>query len=244
MQATLYQQIFILKESEKKLQEENEKQQIKIKLLERNVEALTQALLQASKKRFGSSSEKTPGYCGQLSLFEEIGDFFEVDIADVPEKQTVRAHKRLKRKVGDKERLIADIPHEIIECVINQNEGCEVCSSDLQVIAKKKIRTELEFIPARIKATEYIQYIYKCVSCGINDEFPDPFIKKADVPQPVMVRSLASPTSVAWIMYQKYVLAVLLYRQEKEWLRMGIELSRANMSNGVIQCAAFWLQPL
>lgn len=241
MQPALYQQISILKESENKLREENEKQKKTIELLERNVEALTQALLQASKQRFGPSSEKTPSCCGQLYLFEEIEEFFEENTAVVPEKQSVRAHKRLKRKAGDKERLIADIPHEIVECVINQNEGCEVCNSGLQVIGKKKVRTELEFIPARVKATEYIQYIYKCVNCGSSDEFPEPFIKKANVPAPVMFRSLASSTSVAWIMYQKYVLAVPLYRQEKEWLRMGIELNWSNMSNWVIQCAASWL---
>lgn len=244
MQATLQKQISILKESEKKLLEENEKQQKKIELLERNVEALTQALLQISKQQYGASSEKTPQYCGQLYIFEETDEFFEADIDALPERQTVRAHKRLKRKAGDKQRLIADIPHEVVECVIDQDEGCEVCGSELKVIGKKNVRTEVEYIPARVKATEYIQYIYKCVDCGNSDEFPDPFIKKADVPKPVMYRSLASPTSVAWVMYQKYVLAVPLYRQEKEWLRMGFDLSRSNMSNWVIQCAASWLRPL
>lgn len=244
MLTALYQQISILKESEKKLREENEKQQKKIELLERNNEALTQALLQASKQRFGASSEKTPGYCNQVCLFEDEDESSKTDIDDIPQKQTVRAHKRLKRKAGDKEQLIADIPREVVECIIGQDESCEVCNSELKAIGKKKVRTELEFIPARVKVTEYIQYIYKCVKCGNSDEYPEAVIRKADVPKPVMHRSIASPTSVAWLMYQKYVLAVPLYRQEKEWLRMGIELSRSNMSNWVIQCAALWLKPL
>jgi len=243
MHTVFYQEISTLKESEKRLQEENKKQKKKIEFLEKNVEALTQALLQANKQRFGVSSEKTPDYCSQLSLFEDT-EFFEKDIEDIPEKQVVRAHKRLKRKQGDKERLITDIPHETVEYVINQDEGCEICNSALEVIGKKKVRTELEFIPARVRAIEHVQYVYKCINCGNSDEFPESVIKKADVPAPVMLRSLASPTSVAWIMYQKYVLAVPLYRQEKEWLRMGIELSRSNMSNWVIQCAALWLQPI
>lgn len=43
----------------------------KIKRLEHNVEALTQAVLHAAKQRFGVSSEKTPPTDGQCSFWEE-----------------------------------------------------------------------------------------------------------------------------------------------------------------------------
>lgn len=66
----LNQELANLKESEKKLREENEKKQKRIEILEHNVEALTQALLQAAKQRFGASSEKTPAGNGQLYFFE------------------------------------------------------------------------------------------------------------------------------------------------------------------------------
>jgi hypothetical protein len=32
------------------------------------------------------------------------------------------------------------------------------------IIGKKKVRSEIEFIPAKVKVTEYVQYIYKCYS--------------------------------------------------------------------------------
>lgn len=236
----LEQELSNLKEAERKLREENEIKQKRIELLEHNVEALTQALLQAAKQRFGASSEKTPE--GQLYLFEG-----ETDLPSKEEKtdtQTVKAHTRLKRKSGDQARLIADIPREIVECVLDAEEACDVCSSPLQVIGKKTVRTELEYIPAKVKAIQYVQYIYKCTTCGTTEDYPDAVIKKAFVPAPVMPRSLASATSVAWIMYQKYAMAVPLYRQEKEWLRKGIALTRSNMSNWVIRCAASWLKPI
>ena len=242
MQIYLEQELSNLKKLEKKLREENEIKQKRIEILEHNVEALTQALLQAAKQRFGASSEKTPDDDGQLYLFEE-----ETELPSEEEKaetHAVKAHARLKRRSGDKARLIADIPREVVECILNEEEVCEVCSSPLQVIGKKTVRTELEYIPAKLKAVEYVQYIYKCSTCGTTEEYPDAVIKKASVPAPVMQRSLASATSVAWIMYQKYALAVPLYRQEKEWLRMGIALTRSNMSNWVIQCAASWLKPM
>lgn len=140
--------------------------------------------------------------------------------------------------------MIADIPREVVECVLNPEEVCDVCSSSLQVVGKKTVRTELEYIPAKLKVLEYVQYIFKCSNCGTTEDYPDAVFKKAPVPAPLMPRSLASATSVAWIMYQKYALAVPLYRQEKEWLRMGIALTRSIMSNWVIQCASAWLKPL
>jgi len=237
----LEQELSELKQSEKKLREENEIKQKRIEILEHNVEALTQALLQAAKQRFGASSEKTPYGDGQMYLFE--GEK-ELPLEEKVETHTVKAHARLKRKSGDQARLIADIPREVVECVLNAEEVCDVCSSPLQVIGKKTVRTELEYIPAKIKVIEYMQYIFKCSTCGTTNDYPDAVFKKAPVPAPVMPRSLASATSVAWVMYQKYALAVPLYRQEKEWLRMGIALTRSTMSNWVIQCAASWIKPL
>jgi len=241
MQTYLERELSVLKESEKKLREENQIKQKRIEVLERNVEALTQAILQAARQRFGTSSEKTPHSDWQLYLF---GEEIELPSGEKAEKQTIKAHERLKRKSGDKERLISDIPREVVECILNEDENCDVCASSLQIMGKKTVRTELEYIPARIKAIDYVQYIYKCSTCGTTDAYPDAVIKKASVPAPVMPRSLASATSVSWIMYQKYALSIPLYRQEKEWLRMGLALTRSNMSNWVIQCADSWLKPL
>lgn len=241
MLTCLEQELSKLKESERKLHEENEIKQRRIELLEHNVEALTQALLQAAKQRFGASSEKTPDDA-QLVLFE--GEIEFLPEVEKEETHEVKAHTRLKRKSGAKARLIADLPREVVECVLNAEEVCEVCSSPLRVIGKKNVRTELEYIPAQLKVIEYVQNIYKCTTCGTTEDYPDAVIRKASVPAPVMPRFLASATSVAWIMYQKYALAVPLYRQEKEWLRMGIALTRSTMSNWVIQCATSWLRPI
>lgn len=44
------------------------------------------------------------------------------------------------------------------------------------------------------------------------------------VPAPVLPHSLASASTVAWVIYQKYVNAMPLYRQEKDWERLGYVL--------------------
>ena len=82
---------------------------------------------------------------------------------------------------------------------------------------------------------------YECPRCKHTER---PFIKKALTPTSLMNHSLASPSSVANVMYQKYVNSVPLYRQEKEWERMGLSLSRATMANWVIRCSQDYLMPV
>lgn len=54
------------------------------------------------------------------------------------------------------------------------------------------------------------------------------------MPEPVLPHSIASPSSIAWIIHQKYEMAVPLYRLEKEWEALGVSLSRATMSNWLL----------
>ncbi|MDT3387381.1 MAG: transposase, partial [Bacteroidota bacterium] len=227
----------------KELENENRKLQEKVKSLEHNVEILTQAVLHASKQRFGASTEKTPQIYGQCFFFGELID----EIPDESENKVIniKEHKRPVRKKGDREKLIKALPHEIVECVLNDEEAvCKVCGSELEIIGKKKVRSEIEYIPAKLIIKDYVQHVYKCVKCGKNDANPYDSIYCAPVPAPVLTHSFASPSSVAWIMYQKYMMSIPLYRQEKDFKRMGAELKRDTMANWLIRSSEYWLKPL
>jgi transposase len=227
----------------KQLENENKHLQDMIKRLEHNVEALTQAILHASKKRFGTSSEKTQMSEGQLTIWgEEIGYSVNTDNSRVI---NIKEHKRPVRKKGDSDKLTAALPRETVECVLNTEEAiCHICGSELMVIGKKKVRSEMEFIPAKLVIKDYVQNVYKCTNCGKSDEYPNDVIISAPVPAAVLTHSIAAPSTVAWIMYQKYMLSVPLYRQERDFKRMGAELKRDTMANWVIRCADYWLKPL
>ena len=64
------------------------------------------------------------------------------------------------------------------------------------------------------------------------------------VEPPAESTSIASPSSVAHVMVQKYQHSMPLYRQEREWKEIGIPLSRATLANWVIRPADDWLMPL
>ena len=212
-----------------------------IKDLQSQVNNLTEMVMLLRKEKFGPSSEKTPKQVdGQLSLFNEVE--VEAD-ASVPEpiskevKGYVRKNPKTKR-----EEIIKDLPVREILCeTAKEEQYCDHCNSTLRPIGKEVVREELEYIPAKLQIVRYVRMSYECPRCKHTEH---PFIKKALTPTSLMNHSLASPSSVANVMYQKYVNSVPLYRQEKEWERMGLSLSRATMANWVIRCSQDYLMPV
>ena len=69
-------------------------------------------------------------------------------------------------------------------------------------------------------------------------------IVKAPHPECLLRGSLVSPSLEAAVMNAKYVNAVPLYRQEREFERYGLHISRQNMANWTIQCADRYLAVL
>ena len=69
-------------------------------------------------------------------------------------------------------------------------------------------------------------------------------MEKSPMPYTVVQHSMACPSTVAWVMHQKFVNALPLYRQEKEWQSLGINLSRATMTNWIIASSRDWLMLL
>ena len=105
---------------------------------------------------------------------------------------------------------------------------------------RHEIRKELKIVPATVSVALHKREVYCCNNCQLGNSN----MIKAPAPEPVIQNSIASPSLVAHIMHQKYVMCVPLYRQEQEWLRQGIPLSRQTMANWVIQASGDWLEPL
>src|SRR5690606_40669041 len=116
--------------------------------------------------------------------------------------------------------LAAELPVVEVLCELDtENLDCKACGSQMRPLGKETVREEIEFIPAQVKLLRYIRYSYVCESC--EKETGEATIIKAPTPQPVIKKSLASPSSVAHVMYQKYVNGMPLYRQENEWAKIG-----------------------
>jgi len=226
-----------------KKQEEIEKKDETIRRQNIQIEGMLQALLHAKKQRFGRSSEATQ-IPGQMSLFETNEELARALEAD-EEKIVVPSHKRTPRKPGVRKEMLANLPKEITEYVINEEDTCHECGSPLKVIGKEVVRTEVEYKPAKLIVKQIVRQIAKCTKCGTEgSENPNQHIEKAAIPKNVLSHSIATPTLVGHVLHQKYTMGVPLHRTEREFYGMGLVASRAQLSHWVIRCCEDWLAPI
>lgn len=210
--------------------------------LSQQVQYLLEQMKLARKKQFGASAEQSRyDSPSQLNLFNEAEYFADESFLE-PELSKVEAHYRKKRKEA-KDNLPEDLPVETVECTLSEDErSCTKCGGVLHVMGKELVRREFKIIPARLSIVEYIRYTYSCRNCEKNDTSVP--VIKAPVPKAVIKGGFASAEAVAHIMTQKFVMGSPLYRQEQEFKRQGIILSRQTMSNWLLKCSEDWLNPV
>lgn len=188
-------------------------------------------------RRFGASSERTAP--GQEQLFNEVEKEAKPD-APEPTIETI-TYKRRKQQ-GHREAVLKDLPVETIEYRLPEEEQvCPCCGGPLHEMSTE-VRQELKVIHAEVKVVRHVRYVYSCRRCE-HEEINTPVVT-APAPSPVIPGSLASPSAVAYIMNQKYGDGLPLYRQEQQFSRLGVELSRQTMANWMIYASDRWLSQI
>jgi len=189
-------------------------------------------------RQFGASSEKSE--YDQLSIFNEADATADANVPE-PELIEIERHYRKRTRLTT-DKLPENLPIEVVEHDLPTDEQiCPECGGDLHVMGRET-RRELVIIPAQVKIREHIRKVYACRDCE-KDECGVPILK-APIAEPVIKGSFASPEAIAHIMTQKFVMGSPLYRQEQDWKRNGIMLSRQTMSNWLIKATEDWLEPI
>lgn len=196
-----------------------------------------------AKKLFGSSSERrSDDIPGQQNLFDEAEA--EQDSSLLEEETIIREHTR-KKKATHAE-LFKGLPVEKVVIPLPEKEQiCSVCGTQMVLIGDEYVCREPEFIPAKCKVIEYYSRSYGCPSCkeGLGDT-EKPVIVKSRVPEALSGKGPATPSTVAWTMYQKYAGGLPLYRQEKDRKQYGAQISRTTPASWIIYCAEHYFQPM
>lgn len=183
----------------------------------------------SQKRKFGSSSEKTNPNQLELPLFNEA----EVESNVKAEEPTVETITyRRKKKRGQRQATFENLPMETIEYRLPEEEQVCSCCGEKTHEMSTEVRQELVIIPAQVKVLKHVRYVYGCRHCERN-EIETPIVT-APAPKSVYPKSLASPSSMAYIMNQKYVEGLPLYRQEQQFKRLGVILSRQTMANWML----------
>ncbi len=175
-------------------------------------------------QRFGSKSEKFPS--GQGQLFNEAEALVASDIEAPIGEVSVPAHTRKKRG----RRPLPDfLPvHEVLH---DLSETEKVCPHDVAhrlVEIGREQSDQLRFIPATVEIVRHIRPKYACPSCKQG-------VRIAPMPKLPVPKSIATPSLLAQVATSKYVDGLPLYRQEKIFDRLGLDLSRATLASWMVK---------
>ena len=211
-------------------------------------ERLAKEEIETMKKRFfGRSSEKHMVQSeGQLDFFNEVEleaarhpeeEFsYEADPELTPGKEEKKRKPRTPRKEMFKGLLVEE---EIID-LPEDKRICGECGSSLELVGQRVVRETLKFVPARLTVVRTIAKVYGCPKC--KEEKAN--IVSAEAPEALIPHSYASESVVVHSMYQKFVNAVPLYRQEKDWEQMGAFLSRGTLGRWIKICSDEYFIPV
>lgn len=216
-------------------------QQEQLKQIDHTLQLVLEQVADLKRHRFGRSSEKHEMEA-QISFMEVDGKivFFNEAEAVAEEgageaAETVIRQKPKKRQ-GKREEDLSGLPVVVIEHSMPEEELEELFGKDGFKQLPDEVYRRYGFTPAKVEVEEHHVKVYAGKK---TDE-----IIKAPHPEALLKGSLVSPSLEAAVMNAKYVNAVPLYRQEQEFERYGLHISRQNMANWTIQCADRYLAVL
>ena len=205
---------------------------------QKQIDRLTELLALSVHKKYGRSRERYTGP-DQLMLFEDA----EVSVSSAPEIQetAVKAHTR-KRKRSSEESYSHLPIAEVCEHKLDEDE--RICPKCRKVMtASSKITKDL--LRLKPELAELVRHIFVVYSCaGTHREPHDKVTVQSDDKVRLYPKCIATSETVAQIITQKTVMGVPLYRQEQQWNRQNVPLSRQSMSNWIINCSERYFQPI
>ena len=212
------------------LQAQIDEMSANIASMNRNLELMMEQLKISRNAQFGKKTEVNTTDEEQLSFFNEA-EMLKTDSPEPELEVAVPGYTRKKRKGKWDEDLkdfpTRSVPHEIPE------EELKGMFPEGYKHMPDEIYRKLEFHPATFEVVEHHIKVYKSRKDGR--------IVKASHPKELLDKSYLTPSLAAAVMNAKYTNHIPLNRQEKEFERNDVHISRQDMANWMIKIAERYL---
>lgn len=201
-----------------------------IQTKECKIKALTLELAYYKRLKFSAKTEAFTAQ--QRDLFAECEQSdvaaMQAELAQLSSDTTPRKPSQTGRKA-----LPAELPR-IVHRHEPENCTCADCGKDLVKIGED-ISEQLDVEPARFFVHQHIRPQYACRACET--------VTAAAIPPAVIDSGLAAPGLLAWVVIQKYLDHLPLYRIEQISTRHGVGIARSTLAEWVGRIGVA-LQPL
>lgn len=216
-------------------------QQEQLKQIDQTLQLVLEQVADLKRHRFGRSSERHETEAqisfmevdGKIVFFNEAEAVTEEEAGEAAETAT---RQKPKKRQGKREGDLSGLPVVVIEHSMPEEELEERFGKDGFKQLPDEVYRRYGFTPAKVEVEEHHVKVY------VGNKTDE--IVRAPHPECLLRGSLVSPSLEAAVINAKYVNAVPLYRQEQEFERYGLHISRQNMANWTIQCADRYLAVL
>ena len=195
-----------------------------------------------TRKLFAPKSEKNRECDGQLSMFDEAEKESDLTATTEGGKITVK-YDRIRKPKATHDETMGDLPE--LERTVDLPEDrmhCTICGTKLEWMGREFVRDEIEVVPRKAVRVRIYRNVYGCPGC--RKDADESSIVKADVPAALIPHSYATPSAVVLAMYSKYAMGMPLYRQEKDWQQIGVQVNRTTLANWVVYCGINYILPV
>lgn len=200
-------------------------QQEEIERLNERYRRVLEQFKLTQQRKFARSSESDPL---QLRLDLQFDEADSAPVAELPQEENTVTITYTRKK--PKRRMLPDdLPREVIEHDIAEHDKQCACGCLKQRIGEE-VTEQLEVVPAQLKVIQHVRFKYACNRC-------DESVSVAPMPRLFLPKSMATPSLVAYTLINKYQDHLPLYRQEKMWARMGVEMARNTICGWIIAAA-------
>ena len=214
--------------------------------LQATIANLSETVAYLTRKLYGRSREKLP-IIGQIDIDGNVyGEVTQETSPVLPPEEVLTpdpSKKPSRKKRSKRKDLFAGVKTERKEISVPEGERtCEVCGNEMKHLGWEEARSEIIIEPIQVKRVVYYKETLVCENC--KDTHGDFAYKKAEIPAPLIDRSMASVSAVGHLFFQKFVNSMTFYRMEKELKGMGLPLDRETMADWIIHCALNILLPM
>ncbi len=223
--------VFGMKDDRKVLPDSNAELKNIVLAKDKEIDRLHEEIRLLRQALFAPKSEKT---CTDPSPQLPLFDIPENPSPEVEEEAPVEVPAHTRKKKG-RRKIPENLPRvEVVHDIAAGEKVC-ACGCELSQIGED-VSEKLDIIPARIQVIRNIRPKYACKNCeGIESE--SGAVTIAPVPPQIIPKGMATAGLLAYILIAKFCDALPFYRQEKQFLRLGIDIPRQTMCNWAMKIA-------
>lgn len=171
------------------------------------------------------------------SMFNEAEALAAIDESqarpvDTPPEPTAPAKKSRVRspESGGRDPLPEHLPRNRV--VLDVPEEQKICPADgaALVVIGERVVEKLDIKPAEFSVTQYVAPVYGCPECKGH-------LTQAPAVPSALPQASCEPALLAYILEQKFLWGMPLYRLEQQFEQLGVEISRTKLARWVIAAA-------